>query len=231
MTWDLCSTEFGGAGSYSSSYYCYLDYHLPCPAIMTSDCPPQIKLWSYGKLVSVIRGQKATTWKMRRAVSGILPPSQPCGWVSLFQPCLSAAWTSRGQGIAPLKLGMCWPQQQITTLMCGCRHWADSQPTHLWWQMEEWERCQALMTTNPCFCFVPNDLPHGHCQTFSACLLTLPSVSWTPSVVGIRGSRLVRWKVWLLPLRAQASESNKPGFVPCHLPESSMVIAFVFVLF
>ena len=60
----------------------------------TPFCLLMIKLWSCGKSASVIRGQKATIWKMRRAGCEILPPSPPCGWAQLSFSFLG----NQGQG-------------------------------------------------------------------------------------------------------------------------------------
>ena len=123
-------------------------YQLPLTVILiSSGCPLQIKLWSCGKSASVIRGQKATIWKMRRAGCGILPPSQPCGWAQrlvFHRLSVSLATRVRGRG------GEVWPcacccyrlpfsgvreggQAETPPTWVSGGRWRSRTGTKLWW--------------------------------------------------------------------------------------------------
>lgn len=129
MAWDVHRTALLRTDSYSPSCHHYLGHqhpHLPSPEETSLSCHPYfwlpstdktVKLWKVSERDKRPEGYNlkdeegrlrdpATITTLR--VSGLAVPAMPFGSLGY-----------QGQGNAPLKLGTCWPQQQITAIICG----------------------------------------------------------------------------------------------------------------
>ena len=71
----------------------------------------QIRPWSYGRSVSEIRDQRATTWRMRMAGSGTPTPLHLCGWV----PSVSIHYGSARETLPPVSFTVSFPPAIMRT--------------------------------------------------------------------------------------------------------------------
>lgn len=169
---------------------------------------PQIKLWSCGKSASVIRGQKATIWKMRRAGCEILPPSPPCGWAQLYFSFLGNQGQGKGQG----KSGHTLAAIEGYESQGWGREIRQEPRLHESLVADEGaRRHHTVMTIRPHISFCHQGLAHRT----SACSLHQKRLEHLQGT----GMGLLIWEVGILWCRTWTFKSNRhrPGFEFCHI--------------